>query len=91
MATVRDAERILQAHEDRLSRYPNVVGLGIRSLDESEPGGKDVAVAVYVTRKLPEEKLAKKDRIPRYLELPGKNRKLRVRTRVIEQGDVALE
>jgi hypothetical protein len=91
MATERQVERALQRFEADLSRYPNVVGLGILPLDEAAPAPDAMALAVYVSRKLPERRLAKRDRIPKSVEIDVRGRAVRVPTRVIEQGEVTLE
>ena len=54
-------ERALRQHEQRLTALPNVVGLGI----VDNPQGKGLAVAVYVSEKLPAEGLKQPDRIPK--------------------------
>ncbi len=96
MATEEHCERALELHEEGLFDLPNVVGLGIASAGESDPGGEDVspgdlAVAVYVEQKLPPEEVAEGDRIPRTLEFPGADGPQEVPVRVIEQGVIALE
>ena len=91
MATERQVERALKQVEEDLGRYPNVVGLGILPVDESDPRSDAMAIAVYVSRKLPEGRLAKKDRIPKSVEIRAGGHALRIPTRVIEQGEVTLE
>jgi hypothetical protein len=91
MATQRQVERALERFEEDLSRYPNVVGLGILPLDESAPDPDAMAIAVYVSHKVPESRLAKRDRIPKSVEIEAGGRALRIPTRVIEQGEVTLE
>jgi hypothetical protein len=84
------AQKALELHEQSLSNRKNVVGLGIVPADE-ESGGKDLAVAVYVTKKEPLSKLKKDQVVPETLAVPGKNGTVKVPTRVIEQGKVELE
>lgn len=91
MATERQVERALALFEKDLSRYPNVVGLGILPLDEDAPARNAMAIAVYVSRKVPESRLARRDRIPPSVEIEAGGRVLRVPTRVVEQGPVRLE
>lgn len=91
MATERQVERALKRFERDLSRYPNVVGLGILPLDEEAPARDAMAIAVYVSRKLPAHRLAERDRIPPSVALHAGGRVLRIPTRVVEQGEVALE
>ncbi len=90
MATEKECEEALELYEKVLSKRRNVIGLGIVPLEEGE-GEEDLAVAVYVEKKVPESKLAPGDRIPRTLEVRKKRRKRKVPTRVIEQGPVSLE
>jgi hypothetical protein len=90
MASRSQVQKALQLHEESLSGRKNVVGLGIVPADE-EAGGKDLAVAVYVTKKLPLSKLKKDQVVPEMLAVPGKGRTVQVPTRVIEQGKVELE
>lgn len=90
MASRSQAQKALQLHEQSLSGCKNVVGLGIVPADE-ESGSKDLAVAVYVTRKLPLSKLKKNQVVPESLPVPGKGKTVQVPTRVIEQGKVELE
>ncbi len=80
-------ERALEEYQERLSALPNVVGLGI----VDKPDSKELAVAVYVSQKVPLAQLARADRIPRRLStLDGKKKKW-VSVSVIEQGTVELE
>ena len=86
-------KRALDQYEEDLARRNNVVGLGIVQVDDdSERSGRsDLAVAVYVKKKLPVKELAPEDLIPKELEVSSGKRVARVRTRVIEQGEVRLE
>ena len=90
MASRSQAQKALQLHEESLSGRKNVVGLGIVPADEAS-GSKDLAVAVYVTKKLPLSKLKKEQVVPESLAVPGKSGTVQVPTRVIEQGKVELE
>jgi hypothetical protein len=92
MATERQAKRALELFERQLSKRKHVVGLGI--VPASEEGGShkdEMAVAVYVKKKLPAKNLAARDLVPESLEVPGRKAVIRVPTRVIEQGVVRLE
>lgn len=91
MATQNLCEKALDLYEQDLTRRKNVVGLGIVSAKEDDPKNRDCAVAVYVRKKLPRDKLAAKDLVPEVLEVPGRNKTVKVATRVIEQGEVRLE
>jgi hypothetical protein len=77
--------------ETELSNRPHVVGLGIVPLEEKSGGQEQMAVAVYVDKKVPLTKLKAEHVVPQMLEVPGKKGTIRVPTRVIEQGQVELE
>lgn len=92
MATRDQCRRALDLFEDQLGRRANVVGLGIVPEDESggsKPG--DMAVAVYVEKKVAPDRLAPEEVVPPVLEIPGRRGAVRVPTKVIEQGKVRLE
>ncbi len=92
MATQAQCEKALDLYERDLSRRKNVVGLGIVPAKEEEgPGRRDLAVAVYVRKKIPRQRLAAKDLVPEKLEVRGRKKVVKVATRVIEQGQVRLE
>lgn len=93
MASKRQCMRALDLHAEKLGHYKYVVGMGVVRLDkESEKSrGSTNAVAVYVRKKIPEEELLPTEIIPRYLEIKGRDKVLRVPTKVIEQGEVSLE
>lgn len=93
MASEALCKRALDQHEEELVRRKNVVGLGIVQVDDESARSRrsDLAVAVYVKKKLPIQELAPEDVIPKELEVSSGKRVARVRTRVIEQGEVALE
>ena len=80
-------ERALKLHEKRLGALPNVVGLGI----VDAPGGRGLAVAVYVSKKVPGKDLKRADRIPKRLVLQQAQQRGWVPVHVIEQGVVELE
>jgi hypothetical protein len=83
----------LDIHEKTLGQYKNVVGMGVARLDQAAQSsrGSTDAVAVYVRKKEPEEKLSADDVIPRYLEVKDRGKVVQVPTKVIEQGEVSLE
>ncbi len=85
------AEQARNYHESYLNALPNVIGTGIVSRDEKKPASKQIAVAVYVTKKKPKELLKKNELIPEYLEIQEGGHKRKVPVRVIEQGHVNLE
>ena len=90
MATAAQARRALDFFEQELTTRRNVVGLGIVPADEASPG-KEMAVAVYVKKKLSLEKLRGREIIPKELCLPGRGGAVSIPTRVIEEGEIALE
>jgi hypothetical protein len=93
MARKIDCERALARYEEMLGSFPNVVGLGIVPREELvvQARTNDCAVAVYVGKKMPTEKLPEASRIPKTLRLAGKNGAVLVPIRVIEQGPVQKE
>ena len=93
MPSRQQCKRALDVHEETLGKYKNVVGMGVVRLDEAAQAsrGSTDAVAVYVRKKEPEENLSPDDVIPRYLEVKGHGKVVRVPTKVIEQGEVSLE
>lgn len=93
MAARKQCEQALEQHEQRLIALKNVVGLGIVPLEDRSDGARarDLAVAVYVVKKLPLEELPHREVIPPILEVRRGRRTTKVRTRVIEQGEVSLE
>jgi len=93
MAKQAQAERALNRHEQMLSKLQNVVGLGIVPTEETEDqkGSQELAVAVYVSKKMPLGKLAADDHVPKSLTISGKSGDISVPVRVIEQGVVEKE
>ena len=67
-----------------------MVGLGIVPKHDgvAEDG---MAIGVYVSKKLPQDRLSADDRVPDSVEIPGKKNSVTVPTRVIEEGEVRLE
>ncbi|MGW0907700.1 hypothetical protein [Streptomyces sp. NPDC002853] len=59
-----DASQARSLHEDRLMKLANVTGVGIGKDDSS---GADVIV-VFVTRKVPRDRLRDEDVVPAVLE-----------------------
>ncbi len=84
MATAAQAKRALALFETELCRNENVVGLGIVPADESS--GKEMAVAVYVKKKLPLNQLRADKVVPKELTVPARGGPLSVPTRVIDAG-----
>jgi hypothetical protein len=93
MATQVQCKRALELFESELGRRKNVVGLGIvpERADKFGSGRRACAVAVYVKKKLPADRLPEKDLVPDSLTIPGRSGPVRIPTRVIEQGEVRLE
>lgn len=88
MATVEHVRRALDLFAGELSGKKNVVGLG-RVPSDNKSG--DWELAVYVSEKVPPEKLAAADLVPKTLEVPGRGQSHPVTTQVIEQGPISLE
>ncbi|MCP3964255.1 MAG: hypothetical protein GY719_41025 [bacterium] len=91
MASEEHCLQALDLNEDELGRLANVVGLGVVSADDADPAGEELAVAVYVTEKVPSEELREEDRIPNTLTLANEHGEREVPVRVIVQGEVFLE
>lgn len=90
MASKRQCQRALDLHGERLGGLTNVVGLGVVADEGAE--ARACVVAVYVERLVPANELEPSDRIPKFIEIPGRGKSInRVRTCVIEQGPVSLE
>ncbi len=87
MANEDDARRVLDEHADRLTRLPNVVGVGLVEASEEGEGGES-AVAVYVSSKVPEAQLKPSEVVPRTLTATVRGARVNVPTRVIEVGDI---
>ena len=83
MASKDQCERAMASHQHQLSKVKHFNGLGIRPLktDARESGRTEYAVAVYVTKKVPESMLQPEDIVPKHLDLPGGGE---VPTRTIE-------
>jgi len=83
--------RALKFHEVRLSRLPNVVGLGIiEDPRRSKKGQLALAVGIYVSKLVPREELGDDEVIPKRLTI-GKGTYRWVHTRVIESGSFQAE
>ncbi len=95
MATLAQSKKALELFETELTSRPNVVGLGIVPVDDPGDnrvaGQKQMAVAVYVAKKVPTRSLKQNQVIPETLQVPSKTGVVNVPTKVIEQGPVELE
>ncbi|MDQ6860245.1 MAG: hypothetical protein M3032_03700 [Verrucomicrobiota bacterium] len=80
------AKRALARFESDLSARENVVGLGIVPADETGSSSAEMAVAVYVKKKLPLSKLRAAEVVPKELLVESRTGKLSVPTRVIDAG-----
>ena len=91
MSSEEQCVQALELHEGKLSALTNVQGLGIVAEDGETAVSDKLAVAVYVEKKVPVEKLAPEHRIPATLEIPDGDGFHQVSVRVIEQGPVWAE
>ena len=91
MASRNHVQRAIELYEEELARYPNVTGLGVVPVTDDPESPADLAVAVYVTRKVPRRELKASERIPPTLEIPSRDGAQDVPTRVIATGEFALE
>ena len=90
MATRRQAKRAIEIHQEELTQYPNVVGLGVVPGKEAKGSG-DLVVGVYVTKIVPWEELKPEERIPITVEIPARQGTHKVKTRVITVGEIELD
>jgi hypothetical protein len=91
MASRSQVQRALELFEEKLARYPNVTGIGVVPVADDSGDTADLAVAVYVSKKVRLEELADDDRIPPTLEIPGRDGSTTVPTRIIATGEFELE
>ena len=91
MTNEKQAVAALNQYGDEIAALQNVVGIGVVRLSDDNTEDGEMAVAVYVLKKLPREKLDEAQLIPRVLELNVKQKKILIKTKVIEQGEVELE
>lgn len=91
MSSEEQCVRALELHEEKLLALANVQGLGIVAEEGQAADSDNLAVAVYVEKKLPVERLAPEHRIPETLEVPDGDDVQQVSVRVIEQGPVWSE
>ena len=73
MASRNHVHRAIELYEDELARYPNVTGIGVVPVTDDPDGPTNLAVAVYVTRKVPRDELKAGERIPPTLEIPSRD------------------
>lgn len=91
MTTQKICEDALEENEEKLSGLPNVIGIGVVSLDESDPGSENLGIAVYVEKKVSEHELLKEEIVPKKIQIMHGGTLKEVSVRVIEQGKVTLE
>lgn len=91
MASRSHVERAIEQYQEELGRYPNVTGIGVVPVSDDSEGPTDLAVAVYVTKKVPRDQLRAGERIPPSLEITSRDGSRSVPTRVIATGEFALE
>ena len=88
MATEEECLEALDKHEKKLTSLPGVVALGVVSEVETvdTPTSDKLAVGVYL------KTLKHKDKVPDTLDIYIKNKKIKIKTRVIEQPeDITFE
>jgi hypothetical protein len=91
VATRTQCIRALREYEDSLSQKANVLGLGIVTRQQSLSADRtDLAVAAYVSRKVPVDELASDDLIPDMLFITDRQQRVGVPVRVIEHGPFQL-
>ena len=93
MATRAECQQALAAYENDLARRRNVVGLGVVSCSPAMRAGcpDELAVAVYVSRKVPADQLNQEDVLPCILRVRHRGQEVEVPVRVIEQGVISFD
>ncbi|HEX2403734.1 MAG TPA: hypothetical protein VHM29_03445 [Acidimicrobiia bacterium] len=91
MASRSHVERAIEQYQEELARYPNVTGIGVVPVADDSDRPTDLAVAVYVTKKVPRDQLKAGERIPPTLEIESRDGSRTVPTRVIATGEFVLE
>lgn len=91
MAKQKVCEDALEQYGDELSKLPNVIGLGIVPNEVGDFESEDLAIAVYIERRVPEDQLQTQDIIPKKIKILSGNVIEEVLTKVIEQGKISLE
>jgi hypothetical protein len=91
MATRSHVQRAIELYQEELARYPNVTGIGVVPVNDETEGPADLAVAVYVTRKVPRDQLEDDERIPGTVEIPSREGSREVPIRIIATGEFELE
>ncbi len=90
MAMRAECQRVLARYQNLLSQRRNVVGLGIvscnRVLRLTRPD--ELAVAVYVSRKIPLDQHSQDDVVPHVLLVRDGGPAIEVPVKVIEQGTI---
>jgi hypothetical protein len=90
MATESEALAALEQFEAELKSRRNVVGLGVTS-ESDDLADLNVAVAVYVDRKIPKSELSAVDILPKSLKVTLGSATVEVPVKVVAQGQVRLE
>lgn len=60
-------QQVLDSHRDQLMRMPNVVGVGIGFREVAGERTKQLAIVVFVSKKLPQTAIAPADLLPKDL------------------------
>lgn len=89
MASKAHVLKAMEQFSSQLNQKQNVVGFGVVPMDGAS--GKDLALAVYVTKKMPASELKQDDCLPATIPLKVMSRIVDIPIRVIEQGVVNLE
>lgn len=62
-----EIQQVLDSHRDQLMRMPNVVGVGIGFREVAGERTKQLAIVVFVNKKLPRTAIAPADLLPKDL------------------------
>ena len=91
MISSRQAQRAVALHGERLSAYPNVVGIGVVPVEPGRHQPEGHALGVYVSRKVGTDLLDDKEVLPGYVEIPAKEGSHKVEVKVIEIGELEAQ
>lgn len=64
----QDPFKVKEHNKEELLRLPNVVGVGVGPKVINDNPTSNLAIKVYVSRKLPKEKLSESDLVPERIE-----------------------
>jgi hypothetical protein len=92
MARDDEVRKALELHGDELMAYPNVRGLGVGEKVADTKGSGELALVVYVTKKVPLEQLGEDEVLPKTVAIGNENEATKeVPVDVVELGELSFE